>query len=169
MATDNSEVLNSLLKAREKKQPKPKKAIAKVGAKKQAEKDAEKELRGENDTLMENWFKNRRKEMVGVCLFCGGKTEKDNGLTYKRSIAHLLPKRNTQFPSIAYNRDNWLELCFYGNSCHTNFDNGIITWELLKDSKEWDIIVKKFNKLYPFIDEFEKRNIPALLWQELTT
>lgn len=127
----------------------------------------EKELRGDNDTLKEQWFKARRKEMTGKCQFCGGKTEKHNHMTYKRSVAHLLPKRDNMFPSIMYNPNNWLELCFYGESCHTNFDNNMITWELLKDSTEWELIVKKFKTLYPFITEEEKKNIPILLLKEL--
>lgn len=133
--------------------------IPKVSEKKKAEMAAEKEGRGELD----KWFEDRRKEMTGKCVFCGGKTQKHDDDTYKRSIAHLLPKRESMFPSIAKHPDNWLELCFYGNSCHTNFDNGIITWELLHDSKEWEIIVGKFKKIYPYIPENEKKNIPELL------
>lgn len=116
----------------------------------------------------ENWFKERRREMTGRCLFCGSKTEKYNDKTYKNSIAHLLAKRPTMFPSVATNKDNWLELCFYNNSCHANFDNCMITWEFLKDSLEWKVIVDKFKKIYPFIAEKEKKNIPELLLKEIS-
>jgi hypothetical protein len=145
--------------------PKPKKykPIAKKSAKKLKQEAEEKKLRGDDDTLMEQWFKARRKELTGTCDFCGGKTEKHNNETYKRSIAHLLPKRSNMFPSVATHPANYLELCFYGNSCHTNFDNGIISWELLRDSKEWSLIVTKFKEIYPFINENEKKNIPESL------
>src|SRR5690349_16491299 len=46
-----------------------------------------------SDTALDKWFEERRKEMIGRCVFCGGKTEKDNDATYRCSIAHLLAKR----------------------------------------------------------------------------
>jgi hypothetical protein len=64
--------------------------------------------------------------------------------------------------------DNWLELCFYGNSCHAGIHNGTITWELLHDSAEWSMIVGKFLKIYPYIAEGERKNIHPLLLKELT-
>jgi len=138
---------------------KEKKALNRISPKKQ------KELSG--DEKLDEWFEERRKEMKGRCIFCGSKTEKDNDETYRRSIAHLLPKRKSMFPSVATHPSNFLELCFYGNSCHTNFDNGIITWEFLHDSAEWKIIVEKFKKIYPFIPRSECKNIPELLLKEL--
>jgi hypothetical protein len=113
----------------------------------------------------EKWFNDTRVKMVGVCQFCGGKTEKNNDKTFKRSIAHLLPKRKNQFPSIATHEDNWLELCFFSNSCHTNFDNGIIEWDVLEEQPIWDVIKEKFTRIYPYIKETEKRNIPKALNQ----
>lgn len=141
-------------KAPDKKQPAP---LKKISDKKK------KELAGESKSDLDNWFEDRRKEMTGKCLFCGGKTERDNDDTFKNSIAHLLPKRKNQFPSVACHPENFLELCFFGNSCHTNFDAGIITWEFLADSKEFDIIAEKFKKIFPFIPENEKRNLPEVL------
>lgn len=141
-------------KTAEKKEPVP---LKKISDKKK------KELAGESKSDLDNWFEERRKEMTGVCLFCGGKTERDNDDTFKNSIGHLLPKRKNMFPSIACHPDNWIELCFYGNSCHTNFDNGIITWEFLADSKEFEVIAAKFKKIYPYIPETERKNIPDVL------
>lgn len=141
------------------------KGIAKVSEKKKAEIKAQKE--SGSDSVMEYFFNDCRKRMVGKCFFCGGATEKDNDETFKRSIAHILPKRKNMFPSIASHPMNWIELCFHGNSCHTNFDNGIITWEFLKDSKEWEEIVRRFKMFYPYITENEKKNIPPLLLNEL--
>lgn len=125
------------------------------------------EMKGEGKSDLDQWFEERRKEMTGKCCFCGGKTERDNDDTYKFSIAHLLPKRKNMFPSVACHGENWLELCHFGNSCHQNFDSGMITWEFIRDSKEWELIVAKFKKIYPFIPEMERRNIPELLLKEV--
>lgn len=137
--------------------------IPKKSAKKIAQEKEENNSRG--DGGLDAFFELARKSMTGKCLFCGGKTEKKNDDTYRRSIAHLLPKRKNQFPSISTNQDNWIELCFYGNSCHTNFDNGMITWEFLKDSKEWDIIKEKLFQLLPLCTIEERKN---KLYEQLT-
>lgn len=113
------------------------------------------------DIEMDLWFIARRREMKNRCLFCGAKTERDNDDTHRRSIAHLLPKRPLAkggFPSVRATEHNWIELCHYGNSCHTNFDNGMITWEFLKDSKEWDIISEKLLLVLPQVAEEERKN-----------
>ena len=152
---------------RDKPREKKKYSIPKKSAKKLKQEAEEKELQGGNPTELDIWFAERRKELKGKCDFCGGKTEKFNNETYRFSIAHLLAKREAMFPSVATHPANYLELCYYGNSCHTNFDNSIITWELLKDSKEWDLIVGKFKEIYPFIDQCERKNIPSILLNEI--
>lgn len=151
------------------KLPKEKKQyrIPKKSAKKIKQESEEKEVRGGEPTELDKWFAERRVELTGKCDFCGGKTEKYNNETYKFSIAHLLAKRDAMFPSVATHPANYLELCYYGNSCHTNFDNGMITWELLRDSKEWALIVGKFREIYPDIAEAEKKNIPDMLLKEI--
>lgn len=149
----------------EKKKYKLNKVAPKTAAKK-AEQDKANSKEGKDNEL-DLWFEARRKEMTGKCVFCGGKTEKNNDVTYRNSVAHLLPKRQNMFPSVRTHPDNWLELCFYGNSCHTNFDNSIITWELLADSNEWALIVEKFKKVYPSIAPEEHKNIPELLLKEI--
>jgi hypothetical protein len=133
---------------------KPKKPIAKIGKKKLEEMKANKG----SDSELDLWFVAKRKELKGYCLFCNQKTEKENEETYRRSIAHLLPKSKVGFPSIATHPDNYIELCFHGNSCHTNFDSGKITWEFLKDSKEWDIIKEKLLNILPMVAENERKN-----------
>lgn len=161
------EILEQLQKARTPKEKKPYKGIAKKSAKKIAKEKEEKESFG--DTPLDNWFEQRREEMKGFCVLCGGKSEKNNDATYRHSIAHLFPKKENfgGFPSIATHEENWMELCYYGNSCHTNFDNHIITWELLRDSAEWLMIVEKFKNIYPFIAQDERKNVPEILLNEL--
>lgn len=134
---------------------KPKKPLKKVSDKKAAELKVAKG----SDSELDLWFVAKRKEMVGRCLFCNQKTEKDNDDTYRRSIAHLLPKnKSVGFPSVATHPDNYIELCFHNNSCHTNLDSGKITWEFIKDSKEWDVIKEKLLNILPMVAENERKN-----------
>jgi len=82
---------------------KKKYSINKVSEKRK-KKLAEQNMSGDNK--LDAWFIDRRKEMTGRCVFCKGKTEKDNDETYRRSIAHLLGKRKAAFPSVATHPDN---------------------------------------------------------------
>ncbi len=157
---------------------KEKKPIAKVSKKKAAEDKANKERGG--DSELDLFFDAMLKRCKGVCLFCNSKTtaidpkfwrddnpkwsEEANDKkheqtieTLKRaSIAHLLPKREIDkggFPSVATNVDNWIELCM---QCHHDFDSGKISWELLKDSKEWDILKEKLLNVLPMVSMDER-------------
>lgn len=167
MSLNQSEILEQLRKSREKKPPKEKKYLRKIGLKKQVQIDKERE--NGTDAALDRWFEYFRMGMTGICFFCGGKTEKDNNKLYRNSCAHLLPKRKNMFPSVRVHPDNRIELCFYGNSCHANFDNGTISLEHLKDDERiWGVIVEKFQKIYPYIAPEERKNIPAILMNELT-
>jgi hypothetical protein len=109
---------------------------------------------------LERWFKERRLEMKGHCLHCGGKTTKDDDQWYKAGIAHILPKAH--FPSVATHPSNWIELCFWGNSCHTNMDNQMLD---MTEMACWDTIVTRFQEMYPLIAPKERRRIPEMLLQ----
>lgn len=110
------------------------------------------------------WFVERRKEMTGFCKNCGGKSCKHDDKYFKFSIAHILPK--AYFKSVATHPDNWLELCFFGSSCHTNYDTKMLD---LMDMNCFDEIIIKFQKIYPAIDKKERKRIPELLLQYLNT
>jgi hypothetical protein len=114
--------------------------------------------------VLDRWFREVRKSMTGTCANCGGKSCRDNDREYKRSVAHILPK--AVFKSVATHPDNWIELCFYGNSCHTNLDHGMID---LIEMNCFDTIIQKFTKIYPHIAQEEKRRIPAILIEYLKT
>jgi hypothetical protein len=103
---------------------------------------------------MDLFFASMRKTMKNKCLFCGAFTMKYDDEKYHFSLAHLLPK--STFKSVATHPSNIIELCFYGISCHTNFDNGKITWEFIKDSKEWDIIKEKLFEVLPLVAGHER-------------
>jgi len=130
---------------------KPKKPLKKVSDKKAAEMKA-----NSGDSEMDVFFADNRKHMTGKCLFCSADTMKKDDEKFHFSLAHLLPK--AIFKSVATHPDILIELCFYNNSCHTNFDNGKITWEFLKDSKEWDVIKEKLLNILPMVAESERKN-----------
>lgn len=112
---------------------------------------------------LQRWFNDRHKEMKGSCQHCGGKSEKGRN-TYKCSVAHILPK--AYFKSVATHPLNWIELCFYGKSCHTNFD------QLSLDITElncFDEVITKFVAIYPDIAIAERRRIPQVLLQYIET
>lgn len=125
------------------------------------ERGDEKEIKPKQyNAELERWFKERRKEMTGFCKHCKGKTTKADDKFYKASIAHILPKR--LFKSVATHPLNWVELCFWGNSCHTNFDNNMLDIIELNCFNE---VIEKFIAMYPSIDAKEKRYIPKTLLQ----
>lgn len=133
---------------------KKKYVLNKVSPKRQAKLDEQK-AKG-TDSEMDLFFRSQRKSMTGRCLFCNGNTMKKDDDKFHFSLAHLLPK--AIFKSVAIHPSNIIELCFYGESCHTNFDNGMITWEFIKDSAEWLIIREKLLEVLPLVAEEEKKH-----------
>ena len=149
------------------KLPKDKKkyVIPKKSAKKLAQEKEEKELIVEGKSIggnaeLNRWFLDRRKEMTGTCVHCGGKSCKDNDHYYKFSLAHILSK--SLFPSVATHPLNYLELCHFGNSCHANMDNNMLD---LIDMNCFDLVIERFAKMYPFIAPEERRRIPKILME----
>lgn len=134
--------------------PKSKKIryLRKVSLKKQAKLDAEKELRGSDDTLMENWHKARRKDQVGICQCgCGQPSQKKDDMYFRHSNAHIFPKGI--FLSIMYHPLNFVERRFFGG-CHTNMDEGgMDKWPNFAD---WNDIQEKFHILAPLLTDEER-------------
>ena len=114
----------------------------------------------ENNAAKQRWFNERRKEMKGVCQNCGGKSCKDSDEYFRFSIAHILPK--AYFKSVSTHKDNWLELCHFQNSCHSNLDNAQID---LIELNCFDSVIEKFVRIYPNIAQEEKRRIPHVLME----
>lgn len=153
--------MNDYLKSRMEKilagrplEQKKRKPIPKV-SEKRAQKLAAQKASGE-DKEMELFFAQMRKIMTGKCLFCGGESMKKDDEKFKYSLAHLLPK--AVFKSVATHPKNIIELCYYDNSCHTNFDNGRISWEFIRDSKEWEVIKEQLLEVLPLVDEGERKH-----------
>jgi|SRR5580693_4469369 hypothetical protein len=109
---------------------------------------------------LKRWFEDRRKELTGICAHCGGRSCKDSDQYWKFSIAHILPK--AIFKSVATYPLNFIELCFFNNSCHTNFDNKTLD---IMDLNCFDTVIQRFVAMYPSIDPKERRYIPDVLLQ----
>lgn len=156
------EILKRLQKARTPKAKAPAKPMKQVSDKKAAL-IAEQKKAGDSDAVYQ-FFVEMRPGMTGKCCFCGGPTEKKNDETFHFSLAHLLPK--SSFPSVATNPDNIIELCHFGESCHTNFDHGTITWQFLYDSAEWPMIKEKLLKVLPAVGANERsQKLYGKLWE----
>ncbi len=126
--------------------------IPKKSAKRIEKENEQKEPMGEM-TLKEKWFKERRKDMVGVCQCgCAEPSQKKDDMYFRHSAAHIFPKKD--FKSIMYHPLNWVERRFWGGH-HTNMDEGgIDKWVNFAD---WDDIKAKFYALEPLLYEDEKK------------
>lgn len=134
--------------------PKEKKRynIPKKSAKKIAQEKAEKKLQGSDDTLMEQWFKARRKTLTGTCQCgCGQRSQKEDDTFFRGSCCHIFPKAT--FLSIMYHPLNCIERAMFGG-CHHNMDNnGLDKWPLFAD---WDDIKERFYVLAPLLTDEER-------------
>ncbi len=120
--------------------------------------DAQNEViipKGTNE--LQRWFEDKHREMAGFCKHCNGKTQKGYP-NFRNSIAHILPK--AYFKSVATHPLNWIELCFYNKSCHTNLDQ--MSLDLI-ELNCFDEVVQKFVAMYPSIAVNERRRIPQVL------
>lgn len=131
--------------------PKQKKFIPKISEKKKKQLAEQKEAG--NDNSLDLFFVAMRKKCKGKCLFCNSPTTYKHEELWRIAIAHLLPK--AKFKSVATEESNWIELCW---NCHTEFDTGKITWELLRDSKEFDILREKLFIVLPLVAPEERKN-----------
>lgn len=124
------------------------------------------DVEGSDSWKSKLWFSARHYEMTGKCFLCNGKTEKGTAI-FKNSIAHLFQK--AYFKSIKWHELNWMELCYYGHSHHTNFDNAMLSFEIIKEEYPlaWVDIVKKFKILYPLMTNSEQGRVPQILIETL--
>lgn len=136
------------------KLPKQKKvySIPKKSAKKIKQEAEEKKLRGDDDTLMEQWFKARRKELTGTCQCgCGRPSQKKDDTFFRGSCCHIFPK--AIFESVMYHPLNYVERAMFGG-CHHNMDNqGLGKWPFFAD---WEDIKERFHLLSPLLTDQER-------------
>lgn len=131
--------------------PKPKKYYSIPRVSKKRQKRMAEDGRPLEERLDE-WFLERRKEMVGVCQCgCGGTSCKLDNDFYRNSIAHIFPK--AYFKSVATHPLNWVELDFWKGH-HTNFDQqGVEKWV---NYACWDDIKAKVIAMDPYLTPEEK-------------
>lgn len=159
MSPDREEQLRLLRIARTPREKKQNYTIPKVSAKKKAQKAQEKKLvSSDGDTLKEQWFKARRKEMTGICgCGCSESSQKKDDLYFRHSAAHILPKG--LFPSVMYHPLNWVERRFWAgihgrSACHTMMDEaGLDRWPNMED---WSIIRERVFMLALLLTPEEK-------------
>jgi hypothetical protein len=142
------------------KQPKPRKPIAKKSKKKLQQETERNGIKKTCGSELDRWFQDRRKEMTGRCWHCQGVSCKNSHEYFKFSIAHLLPKR--LFKSVTTHPLNWIELCFWEQSCHTNFDNNTLD---ITELSCYDLVIERFMAIYPDIAPKERKYIPDILLQ----
>lgn len=107
------------------------------------------------------WYRKRIDERQGFCMECGA------GISYKHahaSTAHVLGKKEEQFPSVMTHEWNHLELGFFCN-CHKKYDS---SWESASTMKVWPEVVRRFKLIEPDIVEEERGSIPAVLLKTLS-
>ncbi len=138
---------------------KEKKPLAQQSEKKKQQLKEEKP----NRDLQLDWFKERVAESTGKCMECGGAIEKNIFSLAIMAVAHCLPKRKGQFPSVAMHKLNSLELCVT-NGCHQNYDSG---WEAASQMRVWKIALERIIKIYPSIAPAEKMHLPDIIRQEI--
>lgn len=154
--------------------PKPK-AVYRIPKKSEKKKQREKEdaallkearemgkpLEGDLD----QWFQDRMKENEPVCMECGFRADwlllPEYEKIWKACQAHILPKKKSQFPSVATNPLNHLVLfpSWGGHlcGCHGFYDSG---WYNATTMKVWPKAVEKFQQFKDSIAQKERYKIP---------
>jgi len=144
--------------------PKPeKKPMRRKSLQRLAKEAAERKLvSSDGDTFKEQWFKARRREMVGICQCgCGEPSQKKDDLYFRHSAAHIFPKRD--FESVMYHPLNWVERRFWAktsgdfNACHSIMDD--TSMERWPGMADWADIREKFFILAPLLT-YEERGKP---------
>jgi len=147
--------LEELRRIREQRDlPKVKKQykIPKKSKKKIEQEARERDERGNGDTLMEQWFKARRKELTGTCQCgCGKPSQKKDDTLFRGSCCHVFPK--STFESVMYHPLNCIERAMFGG-CHARLDEGgLDKWPHMAD---WDDIKERFHVLSPLLTDKER-------------
>lgn len=140
-----------------------------VSDKRAAKIEAEKKERGDNDTDLQRFFKKAMGKMTSHCLNCHNRTETKVYSAAIFSIAHILDKRDTMFPSVKDNIHNWVELC---PDCHREFDSTPMEkdktlWDKRQEMGIWEVVWQKLLKVYPSIMQDELHHLPTDLRERI--
>jgi hypothetical protein len=154
----------------------PKKSAKKIrqDAEEKALLQEAKELgKGTGITDQEQWFEDRMKESLPVCMNCGMEAnwllQPEYKKIWRACQAHILPKRKTGFPSVATHPLNHMVLFpVWGGhlcGCHDEFDS---SWFNATTMKVWEIAANRFKEFEPAIAANEKRRIPEQFLKQNT-
>lgn len=139
---------------------KEKKPIANESQKKKEEKKLQKPAKD----LLNDWFNEiEEKEWQNGkcnCWNCGEVILKPFART---AIAHILPKRKNQFPSVATQPMNYLILGA-GCGCHNEFDT---SWSDASKMQVWKKAVERFLIFQHAISAEEFKRLPEVLVNEI--
>lgn len=138
-------------------EPKKTYTIPKKSKKKIEQENKEKELRGENDTDLQRWFKMQMKYM-NVCEETGMKLETKIYRYAIMSICHILPKSKVK--SVATHP---LNRVFLLPDLHAKFDSQ--SWEEREQWSCWPLIQERLIMMYPDLSEEDKRHFPEKVLQ----
>jgi len=157
------------------KLPRVKKAysISKKSAKKLKQEKEERELQKINGDTKEQWYEDRMKENLPVCMNCGMEAnwllQPEYEKIWRACQAHILPKRQTQFPSVAEHPLNHLVLFpVWGGhlcGCHDEFDS---SWFQATTMKVWETAFHRFKEFESAIAQKERYRIPEQFLKPLT-
>lgn len=134
--------------------------INKVSPKRAAKIAAEKEARGDDDTDLVKWYKNRIKQLTGRCAECGNVTETKVYQYAIASVCHLLAKRPAVCPSVKIHPLNWIELCPYH---HDQLDKA--NWKEIESWGCWDTIRGRLIAVYGDVAPEERRHFPESVYK----
>jgi 5-methylcytosine-specific restriction endonuclease McrA len=136
-------------------EPKKVYTIPKKSMKRVAQEKLEKELRGDNDTELQRWFKTKIKYSTGHCSECNCKVEKNVYQYAVMTVAHLLAKNDNCCPSVKTHPQNFIILC---PDCHNDFDRS--TWEEKELMGCWQIVRDRLVMVWPDLAASEQRFFP---------
>lgn len=144
---------------------KSKKPIPKKSAKKIAQEKEQAQLNKINGDTKEQWYDDRMKENPPICMNCGMEApwllQPEYEKIWRACQAHILPKRPSQFPSVAQHPLNHLVLFpvwgGYLCGCHDEFDS---SWYNATTMSVWPQAVERFKQFESAISAKERYRIP---------
>lgn len=122
--------------------------------------EVQKALEKSSNPELKQWFLNQIMGAPRNCEECGTPLKRWINFMPFAIIAHILPKRKSQFPELATHPDNRMYFC---GDCHTDFDNGMTDPEGMNSI---ELMRERYRKMEPFIEEKKKHKVPQYLTEK---
>lgn len=132
------------------------------------------DLENNSDAGQDKWFDYHMGINEPMCCNCGATADwlllPKYFILWRACQAHILPKRRSQFPSLATNTNNHIVLFpSWGGwlcGCHDQYDS---SWTQASSMIIWPGVVDVVKTLlYPVMPEREKSRLPELLLNQIT-